>query len=184
MQKLADPATHDQLIAGLRGAATIIAEHGDKFPTPSVTVTDHGYVTIHCPPFVADEATRLAAVDTLAELLNLGPAVENHKFYCAGNRTFDVFTALPENMVAAPVVRGAAAGAPSCSKTSAASRSTRSTKPSTSTTTKSASPATAPTASTSRASTRTGSSTAPRRAAGVATSWPPGTAPPATASAR
>jgi hypothetical protein len=109
MQKLADPATHDQLVAGLRSAATIIAEHGDKFPTPYVSVTDYGYVTIHFPTHGGDEATRRAAVDLLAELLNLGPAVENRKFYCAGNRTIDVFTALPENMVAAPIVRGAAA---------------------------------------------------------------------------
>ena len=109
MQKLADPATHDQLIAGLRGAATIIAEHGHNLPALNVAVTDRGRIDVQVPARVGDEATRRAAVDMLAELLGLVPAIVNGRFYVAGDRTWDVYTPLAANLSAAPIERGAAA---------------------------------------------------------------------------
>ena len=109
MQKLADPATHDQLVAGLRSAATIIAEHGHNLPPMHVAVSEAtGRVSIQIAPG-GDEDTRRAAVDLLAELLDLGPAFVNGHFYCAGDRNWDVYTTLPANLTATPILRGVAA---------------------------------------------------------------------------
>ena len=90
-------APHGRTLEALSRAATLLREHREEIPPVIITVAPNGRVKLQVTAAdTFDEATRVAAVDRLAELLHLDPPkvidTQTYSTGAASNVLWTVFT--------------------------------------------------------------------------------------------